>query len=153
MADPANNALATQPEVWCENPTLENYNPGTTRGQKIFDKVTRGPSDEKLFDDSMENSQKFHSFLRARAAELGPVITRIPVAWKPDGTVQNSRASLTNIKPSNLSMFNELLTTDLQRQLLQELPCQMVLGTCADLIRPTMTMTKTLSMIECMLML
>ena len=54
MADPANNALATQPEVWCENPTLENYNPGTTRGQKIFNKVTRGPSDEKLFDDSME---------------------------------------------------------------------------------------------------
>ena len=40
----------------------------------------------------MENAQKFHSFLRSQAAELGPVITRIPVAWNPDGTVQEFKS-------------------------------------------------------------
>ena len=76
MADPnAQNAIngngnvPTNPvEIWSENPVTEEFNPGTSTGQKIFLLLSKGPDDGKKCSLSPTEAQEFMSFIRSKAS-------------------------------------------------------------------------------------
>jgi hypothetical protein len=79
-------APPVDPVQWTEDPETEDFNPGTSQGQKIFTNRSRAHPDGKLFTDSFEDAMSFQVFLRSRANSLGPCVTHIPVAWDATGT-------------------------------------------------------------------
>ena len=82
------NALSNEPVVWSDCPATDNFNPGTAHGQKLYDKLSKGHPDGKLFTDSVKDSSDVLTFLRTRAISLGPAVTHVPVEWNPDGTIR-----------------------------------------------------------------
>jgi hypothetical protein len=78
-------APPVDPVQWTEDPEMEDFNPGTSQGQKIFANRSRAHPDGKLFTDSFEDAMSFQVFLRSRANSLGPCVTHIPVAWDATG--------------------------------------------------------------------
>jgi hypothetical protein len=97
MADPnAQNAIngngnvPTNPvEIWSENPVTEEFNPGTSTGQKIFLLLSKGPDDGKKFSLSPTEAQEFMSFIRSKAQAFGPCVTH--VSSELDATGRPSR--------------------------------------------------------------
>jgi hypothetical protein len=93
MADPnaqnvANGNGIASPnsvEIWSENPVTEEFNPGTSTGQKIFLLLSKGPDDGKKFSLSPTEAQDFMSFIRSKAQAFGPCVTHVPSEWDNTG--------------------------------------------------------------------
>lgn len=67
--------------IWTENPDTDDFNPGTSTGQKIFQERARGHPDGKLFSDSFKDAAEFQVFVRSRAVALGRAVSHVPVTW------------------------------------------------------------------------
>ena len=76
----------TVAEVWCVNPLIVNFNPGTKAGQTIFEKKTKGLPLGGRFTATKKDSQAIRRYLHGKSETLGKVLTRIPISYDSAGT-------------------------------------------------------------------
>ena len=84
-ANMANPAPAIANEIWTENPTQEDFNPGTSTGQKTFDRLSKGHPEGKLYGLSIKEATEFNVYLKARSPSFGTCINHIPCEWNATG--------------------------------------------------------------------
>ena len=78
-------ALMAPTVSWVENPATENFNPGDLSGQKMFQQLSKGPTDDKRFCLTIKDSGEFITFLHAKTHALGTCFTRIETTWDATG--------------------------------------------------------------------
>ena len=75
------------PEVWTENPTQGDFNPGTKSGEAIFKLKAKGLPDDKRITLERKNAPQFCRILQAKASTFGSIMTNIPVEFDAAGNV------------------------------------------------------------------
>ena len=75
-------------EVWKTTPFSGDFNPGTKLGNSIFIEKAKGLPESVRLDLTKNNSQEIHKYLRAHENLMGNVVTKVPIAHNPDGTVK-----------------------------------------------------------------
>ena len=94
--------LAPSTVTWTEDPQTDDFNPGTTAGNKIFNERSRGHPDGKLFSNSFKDAKDFQVFLRSRSVSLGPAVTHVPVAWNDDNEPTEFKNIITQYQTINI---------------------------------------------------
>ena len=82
-----NVTLPSAPEIWTENPTQGDFNPGTKAGEAIFKLKSKGPSDDKRIGFERKNAQQFRRLLQAKESTFGSVVTNVPIEFDAAGAV------------------------------------------------------------------
>ena len=72
--------------TWTENPNIGKFNPGTKAGQAIFERKTKSLPADKRLSLARKDAPTLKRLLDVKANEFGPVATRIPIEFAPDGT-------------------------------------------------------------------
>ncbi len=82
-----NVTIPLAPEIWTENPTQGDFNPGTKSGEAIFKLKTKGLPKDKRISLEWKNSAQFLHILQAKASTFGSIVTSIPVEFDAGGNV------------------------------------------------------------------
>ena len=82
-----NVTMPSAPEVWTENPTQGDFNPGTKSGEAIFKMKTKGLPDDKRINFDKKNAPQFRRLLQAKGPTFGATVTSIPVEFDARGNV------------------------------------------------------------------
>ena len=88
-------------------PFSDNFNPGTKLGNSIFIEKTKGLHEYVRLNLTKKNSQEIHKCLRARETLIGNVVTKVPIAHNPDGTVK----TMANL----ITQYQQMTLEDLER--------------------------------------
>ena len=86
---PATNTVQAPTVTWTTNPFVQNFNPGTTSGNKIFVEKSKGPSDGVRIGDSVDQATKLLDFLKQKKSSFGTCVNRVPIEWDATGTPSN----------------------------------------------------------------
>ena len=76
---------AAVPKVWCEHPYHGDFNPGTKSGKAISAKKTKGLSSDDRFSVTKKDPPDIRRFLIGKQADLGKVVSKIPIAFDAAG--------------------------------------------------------------------
>ena len=87
IVNPPQPAAAENNDVWCVNPMIVDYNPGTRTGQEIFKNKTRGIPEADKFEVVAKETPALRKLLIAKSTTLGGIITRVPLKVDANGTV------------------------------------------------------------------
>ena len=87
IANPPQPAAVDNNDVWCVNPMIVDYNPGTRTGQEIFKNKTRGLPEADKFEVVAKETPALRKLLIAKSTTLGGIITRVPLKLNTDGSV------------------------------------------------------------------
>ena len=89
-------------EVWKTTPLSGDLNPGTKLGNRIFIEKTKGLPESLRLDLTKNNSQEIHKYLQARETLMGNIVTKVPIAHNPDGTVKTTANLITQYQQMTL---------------------------------------------------
>ena len=89
-------------EVWKTTPFSGNFYPGTKLGNRIFIEETKGLPESVRLDQKQKHSQEIHKYLRAHKTLMGNVVTKVPIAHNPDGTVKTMENLINQYQQMNL---------------------------------------------------
>ena len=99
------NAVPPAPvvkEVWKTTPFSGDFNPGTKLGNIIFTEKTKGLPESVRLYLTKNNSQEIYKYLRAHKTLMGNVVTKVPLAHNPDGTVKTTENLITQYQQITL---------------------------------------------------
>lgn len=94
---------------WTDDPFQDRINPSTKTGQAIYIAKSKGLDEEKRIEVSKLNSEAIMSYLLTNEAQLGKLVTAIPIDRNPDGTSSGKTANL-------LTQYSKITLDDVERQ-------------------------------------
>ena len=95
-------------EVWKMPRLSVDFNPGTKLGNRISIEKTKGLPESERLDLRKKKSQEIHKYLRAHKTLMGNVVTKVPIAHNPAGTVKTMANLITQYQQMTLEYLQRV---------------------------------------------